>query len=105
MSDVPKGQAPDFHRRRGDGFVEQTDSYRTRADGTYRGFSDCLGSSFGQPREQAKACVGALRRAGYRAFAEHHPDGYSRVFVHRDDHEAAGRSQEAAVSLDAIFAP
>lgn len=53
-------------------------SYRIRAGVAYKSDGDILDSNH---RELAKQRVAELRAQGKKAFAEHHKDGYSRVFV------------------------
>jgi hypothetical protein len=74
----------------------QLHSYRTVKGERYRSWGDVN-------REDAKAQVAALRDCKMRAFAYHHPDGFSRIFVHEADGRATGiLSSRPAASIPAI---
>ena len=61
-------------------FKHQTNSYRTRLDIRYECDGDVVDESQGDLKEQAISRVAELRLAGHKAFYEHHPNGYYRVF-------------------------
>lgn len=68
-------------------FKHQTDSYRVVKGERFVCWSDI---DCDDVRAAAKAEVAALRAQGVRTFVQHHPSGYSRVFIHEAEGRAAG---------------
>lgn len=61
----------------------QAASYRTRNGIRFENDGDICDEAFGALYIQAKARVQELRKQGWKAFAEQHPDGFFRVYVAR----------------------